>query len=84
MSQEENLAAVKVAPQLIGNSSSKVSLLRREKITTQMNKSLLPLAKDETKFREAAPMPLGTEFAKSSKQYIDQVKGIEDNSKLKW
>ncbi len=76
MSNEENLAAVRAALQLIGNSSSKVSLLRREKITMQMNKSLLPLAKDETKFREAAPMLFGTEFAKSSKEYIDQVKAM--------
>ena len=76
MSWEENLTAVKTALQLLGNASSKVSILRREKITLQMNKSLLPLAKDETKFTEAAPMLFGTEFAKSSKEYIDQVKAM--------
>ncbi len=48
LSHEDNLAAVKAALQLIGNASSNVSLLRRERITGQINKSLLPLAKDET------------------------------------
>ncbi len=78
MLPEENLAVVKTALRLIGNASSKESVHSpgREKITGQMNKSLLPLAKDETKFTEAAPMLLGTEFAKSSKKYIDQVKAM--------
>ena len=71
VSHEDNLAAVKAALQLIGNASSKVSLLRRERITGQINKSLLPLANDESNFLEAAPTLFGTELAKSSKDYID-------------
>ncbi len=78
LSYEDTLTVVESALQLIGNASSKMSLLRRSKITGQLNKGLLPLAKDETvtKFAEAEPMLFGTEFAKSSKEYVDQVKAM--------
>ena len=43
---------------------------------TSVNKSLLPLAKDDENFTTAAPLLFGGEFSKKSKDFLDQVKAI--------
>ena len=53
-----------------------ISQLQREKITAFFNKSLLPLAQEDKDFTEAAPHLFGLEFAKWSKEHLDQVKAL--------
>ena len=76
LSAEETRDAALTAIELIGNANARMSRLRREKIMTSVNKSLLPLAKDDENFTTAAPLLFGGEFAKKSKDFLDQVKAI--------
>lgn len=71
--------AIKSACQLLGNASVKLSGLRREKIITSLNRSLLPLVKEEELFEEAAPGLFGTEFAERCKKHVDQVKAMRSS-----
>ena len=71
--------AVKAACQLLGNASIKLSSLRREKIITSLNKSFLPLVKEEEHFEEAALGLFGTEFAERCKKHVDQVKAMRSS-----
>lgn len=70
--RETSLAAVA----LIGNANARISRLRREKILTAVNKSLLPLAKEDEVFTEAPPNLFGSEFARKSKEFIEQLRAI--------
>ena len=71
-----HILAVTSALELMGNASARISRLRREKITASFNKTLLPLAQEDKNFIEAAPYLFGPEFAKQSKEYLDQVKAL--------
>ena len=42
-----------------------------------INKSLLPLVKDDTDFIEAAPNLFGPNFSKRAKDHLDQVKSLK-------
>ena len=64
------------AVELVGNASAQLSQLRREKIITGMNKTLLPLSKEDANFVEAPPNLFGSEFTKWSKEYMEQVKAL--------
>ena len=64
LSHEEVIIAVKTAVQLIGNTNAQISCLRKEKVTCNINKGLLPLGKEEDNFKEAAPLLFGPDFAK--------------------
>ena len=79
LSHEEVIIAVKTAVQLIGNTNAQISRLRREKVTCNINKGLLPLVKEEDNFKEAAPLLFGPDFAKKSKEYIEQVKAMRSS-----
>ena len=79
LSHEEVIIAVKTTVQLIGNSNAQLSRLRREKVTCIINKGLLPLVKEEDNFKEAAPLLFGPDFAKKSKEYIEQVKAMRSS-----
>ena len=48
----------------IGNTNAQISRLRREKVVAGINKTLLPLAKDDAAFSDAPPDLFGPEFAK--------------------
>lgn len=61
LSHEE---VMKTAVQLIGNTNAQISHLRKEKVTCNINKGLLPLGKEEDNFKEAAPLLFGPDFAK--------------------
>ena len=50
--------------------------LRRERIVGAMNKALLPIVGDNDNFKEAAPLLFGTEFAKKTKEMVEQVKAM--------
>ena len=76
MSPDEVRDATSAAVELIGNANARISCLRREKIVTCVNKVLLPLARDEEHFTEAAPQLFGTDFARQSKGFMDQVGAI--------
>ena len=52
------------------------SKLRREKITGSFNKGPLPSVQEEDNFKGAAPFLFGPDFAKKSKDFIDQVKAM--------
>ena len=56
-----------------------ISHLRREKIITGLNKSLLPLVKEDAPYTDAAPDLFGSEFAKRSKEFLEQVKTIRSS-----
>ncbi len=73
---EEAKKAVVAATELVSNASVKMTHLRREKVTTDLNKALLPVAKEATNFQSAPPSLFGTEFAKKAKDHIDQVKAM--------
>ena len=53
-----------------------MSRLRRKKVCAHLNKSVQPLAKKDDLFKDAAPLLFGTEFAKKSKDEVDQMKAI--------
>ena len=74
--QKETLLAVKTTIQLVGNVNAHLSHLRRERIISDVNKSLLPVVGDDSNFEEAAPRLFGTEFAKKGKEMVDQVKAM--------
>ena len=76
LSDQETALAVTSALELIGNASARIARMRQEKLTTSLNKSLLPLAQDDKNFMDAAPNSFGSEFARKSKDYLDQVKAL--------
>jgi len=65
-SWEEVRRAAGTAAELVGNASARISRLRREKVTGDLNKALLPVAKEDSNFKEAPPSLFGTEFAKTT------------------
>ena len=67
------------AIQLIGNANARISRLRREKLLTAVNKSLLPLVKEDGPYVNAAPDLFGADFAKRSKEFLDQVKAMRSS-----
>ncbi len=73
---EEAKKAVVAATELVSNASAKITHLRREKVTTDLNKALLPVAKEAANFQSAPPSLFGTEFAKKAKDHVDQVKAM--------
>lgn len=70
--REASLAAV----ELLGNANARISRLRREKVVTDVNKALLPIALEDDNFRDAPPYLFGNEFAKRSKDYVEQVQAM--------
>lgn len=68
--------ATKAALQLVGNASAKLSHLRRKRVVAHLSPALLPLVEEESNFKEAPPALFGTEFAKKSKDHVDQMKAM--------
>lgn len=75
----EVITALHSTCQLLGNASGKLAGLRREKVMTSLNKSLLPLVKEEDNFTKAAPGLFGTEFAEKCKKHVEQVKAMRSS-----
>ena len=67
--------------ELSGNANARISRLRREKVCQDLNKALIPLAKDDENFDNAPPALFGTEFAKKAKDHVDQVKALGSSTK---
>ena len=76
ISQEDLQLASKSAIQLIGNANARISRLRREKVVSSINKSLLPMVQDDSPYANAPPELFGPDFAKKSKEFLDQVKAL--------
>ena len=76
---EQMRLATTSAISLIGNASAQISRLRREKVVSGLNKALLPLAKDDASFSDAPPELFGPEFAKRSKEFLEQVRTIRSS-----
>ena len=76
MSIDEVKEASITAVELIGNANAKISRLRREKLVSSINKSLVPLVKEDSDFAEVAPNLFGPEFSKRAKDFVDQVKTL--------
>ena len=72
LSHQEVLTAVKGACRLLGNASCRLSQLRKE-VISEVKKSLVPLVKQED-FNGSTPNLFGADFAKKSKEYIEQVR----------
>ena len=68
--------AAATAAELIGDASSRISRLRGEKIVASVNKSMLPLAKEE---EEAPPNLFGVDFARRSKDFMEWVKALRSS-----
>ena len=79
----QGVNAAKAAIELIGNANARISHLRRTKIISQMNKSLLPLTEDGGNFTNAPPTLFGLEFARKSKELVDQMKAMRSSSGFK-
>ena len=75
-SGEDVSMCVDGAIRLLGNASSRMATLRRESVLTDVNRSLLPLASSDELFANAPPNLFGADFAKQSKERVDQVKAI--------
>jgi len=73
---EETMKVATDAIKLLGNASARISHLRRTKVITQVNKTLLPLVEDDSNFVEVSPSLFGPEFAQKSKDLVDQVKAM--------
>ena len=76
VSYDEVIDTTKAAVALIGNANAKLSHLRRQKVISQVNKALMPIVEDDSNFQDSAPALFGTEFAKKSKDLVDQVKAM--------
>ena len=76
LDQKEVIQAVRSGITLIGNANAHLLHLRRERVVGDINKALLPIVRDDSNFKEAAPLLFGTEFAKKSKEMVEQVKAM--------
>ena len=76
ITHDQALDAAVTAVQLLGNASAQITHGRRTKVLTHLNKSLLPLLEEDDNFKDVAPSLFGPEFARKSKELIDQVKAI--------
>ena len=48
-------------------------------MVTELNKSLLPIVQEDDNFKESSPSLFGTEFARKSKDLVDQVKAMRSS-----
>ena len=55
ITHSQALDATKAATQLLGNASAQITHVRRTKVLTQLNKSLLLLLEEDSNFDEVAP-----------------------------
>ena len=79
LSYKDVKKATMTAVALIGNTNSRLSHLRREKLVGSFNKSLLPLVKEDKDFPGTAPYLFGTDFAKRSKEFTDHIKEMRSS-----
>ena len=81
LSREQVREATLTAVDLLGNANTRISRLRREKVINDLNKSLTPLVKEDDQFREAPPNLFGPDFAKRSKEFMDQLQAMRPQKK---
>ena len=67
LDRKEVIQGVRSGIQLVGNANAHLSHLRRERVVSDFNKSLLPFVGDNSNFKDAAPLLFGMEFAKKGK-----------------
>ena len=68
ITHDQALDAAKAATQLLGSAAAQINHVRKTKMLTQLNKSLLPLLEEESNFDDVAPSLFGLEFACKSKE----------------
>ena len=69
--------AVESTIMLIGNASSQMSVLQRQKILEEYNRDLLSFAHDrEDEFTKAAPQLFGAQFPKDAADHLEQVAAL--------
>ena len=54
--------------------------LRRSKIISQLNKSFIPLIKEDSNFEDVAPSLFGPEFAHKSKEHVEEVNALRSSA----
>ena len=70
-------ATLEAAMTFIGNASTQMANLRRQRIMEDINKDLVPFTMEqETHFTAQAPMLFGPEFMKNATEHWDQVKAL--------
>jgi len=78
ISAEDVVYAVESAVTLLGNASSQMSGLRRQKVLEEYNKDLLSFAKErEATFIKAAPLLFGPQFPKDASDHLEQVAALK-------
>ena len=58
------------------NANATISRLRREKVVADVNRVLLPIAQEDDNFMDVPPYLFGNDFAKCSKDYVEQVRAM--------
>ena len=74
---------IKAAIELIGNANAKINHLRRSKVISQLNKSLILLVEEDSNFEGVAPSLFGPEFTRRSKEHVEQVKALRSSAGAK-
>ena len=70
-------ATLEATMTLIGNTSTQIANIRRQRIMEDVNKDLVPFTMEqEAHFTVQAPMLFGPEFMKNVTEYWDQVKAF--------
>lgn len=78
LTAEEVGYAMESAITLLGNASSQISGLRRQKVLEEYNKDLLSFAKErEATFIRAAPQLFGPQFPKDAADHLEQVAALK-------
>ena len=80
ITHDQALEAAVTAVLLLGNASAQITHVWRTKVLTHLNKSLLPLLEENDNFKDAVPSLFGPEFARKSKELIDQVEAIRSTT----
>ena len=66
-----------VEAELLGNANVRISCLRRERIVGDVNRALLSTTQGDNNFMDPPPYFLTNEFAKRSKDYVEQVQAMK-------
>ena len=71
--------AAKAVLLLLGNASAQMAKERRKKVTKDLNKDLMSLAKDPEMFEEAAPLLFGAIFERKMKEHVESLKCLRQS-----
>ena len=71
--------AAQQALKLLGNASAHISVERRRKASSCLNKELAPLVADEGTFKDAAPYLFGDSFQRKMKDHMEAIRNLKQS-----